>query len=139
MLFEEVDDTEVEVFADRCCWGLFWVGRRGHPFLRRTFPNTRGELFAQLVNSGRPGHRRREAGERLQEDPLGRRRLHAKGKSQAVSAGLELPYDPVDSMPFERFHASSRERNAQSPGKLLERARAARAPSAPGSVRRARG
>jgi len=35
MLFEEVDDTEVEVFADRCCWGLFWVGRRGHPFLRR--------------------------------------------------------------------------------------------------------
>src|SRR5438552_11272109 len=114
MLFEEVDDAEVEVFADRCCWGLGWVGLRGHPFLRRTFPNTCIERFAQLVNSGRPGHGRRHAGERLQKDPFGRRWLQAKAKSHAVRAALQLPYDLVNSMPFERFHAGSDERNTRS-------------------------
>src|SRR5207244_5713493 len=39
VLFEDVDEAEVEVLADRGCWGLGWIGLRGHPLLRRAFAN----------------------------------------------------------------------------------------------------
>src|SRR5205823_8707283 len=57
-------------------------------------------------------------GERLQKDPFGRCWLQAKAKCQAVRAALELPCDCVNSMPFERFHTGSGERNAHGSGKI---------------------
>ena len=80
VLLDDVDQADVEVLADCGCRRLHWIGLRAYPLLGRPFPNVRGELFAQRVESGRPGHGRRHAGERLQKDRFSQCWLQAKAK-----------------------------------------------------------
>ena len=68
--------------------------------------------FLQFHDLGRGPERRRQAAERLQDDPLRRGRIWCSRVGEPVGIGFELPHQLIDSIALEGLHATFAQGNA---------------------------
>ena len=107
LLLKEVHDSDVEALTDgdRTIVALLRQARRSSS-PRTELADACTQALPQLHDLGRCRERWRQAGERLQEQPLSRHRVGGGGERPAVGVSFNLANQLVDAIPLEGLHAS---------------------------------